>query len=259
MAACRSSSENTRKMSLIHVFNKNLPRAHTESEFDVLGVHRKLVEYVVHSSKRKKWKKNEISSHKLPKQQSTSFWSQGILGVNTRFQQKFTTGTYGVGIWCAWCSRKACEICSSLIQKKKSILKKKSSHKLPKQQSTSFWSQWILGDQGRYQVSCKISSWDLKSVGNWRTGMHTWHLALKYLWRLGVVVWPLPAHTWASDRTPGWSRSNAADIHQTAAAASPAQPTADSRLCTRSVWPTWPSLPRHYCQIFPTRRCSIVN
>jgi hypothetical protein len=26
-------------------------------------------------------KKNKISSHKLPKQQSTNFWSQGILGV----------------------------------------------------------------------------------------------------------------------------------------------------------------------------------
>jgi hypothetical protein len=49
---------------------------------DVLGVHRKLVKYVVHSSKRKKFKKIYFSSHKLPKQQSTSFWSQGILGVN---------------------------------------------------------------------------------------------------------------------------------------------------------------------------------
>jgi hypothetical protein len=27
-------------------------------------------------------KKKKNSSHKLPKQQSTSFWSQGILGVN---------------------------------------------------------------------------------------------------------------------------------------------------------------------------------
>jgi hypothetical protein len=27
-------------------------------------------------------KKNKNSSHKLPKQQLTSFWSQGILGVN---------------------------------------------------------------------------------------------------------------------------------------------------------------------------------
>jgi hypothetical protein len=30
-------------------------------------------------------KKNYFSSHKLPKQQSTSFWSQGILGVNLRY------------------------------------------------------------------------------------------------------------------------------------------------------------------------------
>jgi hypothetical protein len=81
MAACRSSLENTWKMSLILVFNKNLPRGHTKSELDVLGVHGKLVKYVVHSSKRKNGKKNYFSSHKLPKQQSTSFWSQGILGV----------------------------------------------------------------------------------------------------------------------------------------------------------------------------------
>jgi hypothetical protein len=40
-------------MSLIPVFNKKLSRANMESEFDVLGVHGKLVKYVVHSSKRK--------------------------------------------------------------------------------------------------------------------------------------------------------------------------------------------------------------
>jgi hypothetical protein len=57
MAACRSSSKNTGKMSLIPVFNKNLPWAHTESEFDVFGVHGKLVKYVIHSSKRKFLKK----------------------------------------------------------------------------------------------------------------------------------------------------------------------------------------------------------
>jgi hypothetical protein len=39
--------------------------------------------------------------------------------LNTCFQQKFATGSYGVGIGRAWCSRKACEICSSLVQKKK--------------------------------------------------------------------------------------------------------------------------------------------
>jgi hypothetical protein len=53
MAVCSSSLENTRKMSLILVFNKYSPRAHTESELDMLGVHGKLVKYVVHSSKRK--------------------------------------------------------------------------------------------------------------------------------------------------------------------------------------------------------------
>jgi hypothetical protein len=65
--------------------------------------------------------------------------------LNTHFEQNFTMGSYGVGIGCAWCSQKACEKCSSLVQKKK--LKKNyfSSHKLPKQQSTSFWFQGILG------------------------------------------------------------------------------------------------------------------
>jgi hypothetical protein len=84
MAACRSSLENTRKMSLIPVFNKNLSRAHTELEFDVLGVPGKLVKYLVHSSKKETMKKNYFSSYKLPKQQSTSFWSQGILGIKSK-------------------------------------------------------------------------------------------------------------------------------------------------------------------------------
>jgi hypothetical protein len=53
MAACRSSLENIGKMSLILVFNKISPRAHTVSELGVLGVHGKLVKYVVQSSKRK--------------------------------------------------------------------------------------------------------------------------------------------------------------------------------------------------------------
>jgi hypothetical protein len=39
---------------------------------DVHGVHGKLVKYVVHSSK-EKVEKIFFSSHKLPKQQSTSF------------------------------------------------------------------------------------------------------------------------------------------------------------------------------------------
>jgi hypothetical protein len=35
--------------------------------------------------------------------------------LNTCFQQKFAMGSYGVGIGCAWCSRKTCEISSSLV------------------------------------------------------------------------------------------------------------------------------------------------
>jgi hypothetical protein len=74
MAACGSSSKILGKMSLILVFNKNSPQALTESELAVLGVHGKLVKKELISF--------SFSSHKLPKQQSTSFWSQGILGVN---------------------------------------------------------------------------------------------------------------------------------------------------------------------------------
>jgi hypothetical protein len=68
-------------MNLLPILNKTSPHADTELELDMLGVHGKLVKYVVHSSKRKNLKKNYFSSQKLSKQQSTSFWSQGILGV----------------------------------------------------------------------------------------------------------------------------------------------------------------------------------
>jgi hypothetical protein len=57
MAACRSSLGNTGKMRLIPFFNKTSPWAHAESELDMLGVHRKVVKYVVHLSKRKNLKK----------------------------------------------------------------------------------------------------------------------------------------------------------------------------------------------------------
>jgi hypothetical protein len=66
MIACRSSSEYTRKMSLISIFNKTSPRTHTELEFDVLDVHKKLVKYVVHLSKRKNWKRNIFLHTRCP-------------------------------------------------------------------------------------------------------------------------------------------------------------------------------------------------
>ena len=54
MAACRSSLENIGEMSLILVFNKNLPHAHMKSGLHMLGVHGKLVKYVVHFRRKKK-------------------------------------------------------------------------------------------------------------------------------------------------------------------------------------------------------------
>jgi hypothetical protein len=36
-------------------------------------------------------KKSYFSSHKLPKQQSTSFWSHGILGVNNIWKDQGTS------------------------------------------------------------------------------------------------------------------------------------------------------------------------
>jgi hypothetical protein len=45
--------KNIGKMSLILVYNKTSPWAHIESKLDVLGVHKKLVKYVIHSFKRK--------------------------------------------------------------------------------------------------------------------------------------------------------------------------------------------------------------
>jgi hypothetical protein len=47
--------------------NKNSPWTHTKLEFDMLGVIRKLVEYVVRLSIEKD-KNKYFSSHRLPKQ-----------------------------------------------------------------------------------------------------------------------------------------------------------------------------------------------
>ena len=66
-------------MNLILVLNKTSPRAHTESELGMLGVHGKVAKYVVHLSKSKKMKKNKKFFTQAAHDQ---FWSQGILGVN---------------------------------------------------------------------------------------------------------------------------------------------------------------------------------
>jgi hypothetical protein len=54
-------------------------------------VHENLLKCVIHVYKRKNLEKNYFSSHKLPKRQSTSSWSQGILtpkGLNVRTADK---------------------------------------------------------------------------------------------------------------------------------------------------------------------------
>jgi hypothetical protein len=48
LASCRSSSKITGKTNLQSILNKNSPQSHMELEFNVFGVARKLVTYVVH-------------------------------------------------------------------------------------------------------------------------------------------------------------------------------------------------------------------
>jgi hypothetical protein len=48
------------------VLNKNSPWSYMELEFDLFSIAKKLVKYVVHSSKRKK-EKRKFSSDKVPK------------------------------------------------------------------------------------------------------------------------------------------------------------------------------------------------
>jgi hypothetical protein len=49
---CRSSSKNIGKVNIQPMLNKNSPWAHMETEFDVLGVAKKLVKIVLHLSTR---------------------------------------------------------------------------------------------------------------------------------------------------------------------------------------------------------------
>ena len=140
------------------------------------------------TSKKKKWKKvkNQDSMSK------TNFFLAPYLSVlgqfqphgymykllrkymknelKTHFEQNFTACSYGVRIWYAWCSQKACEIYSSLIQKKKNEKKYFSSHKLPKLQLTSFWFQgisevkrrWKLHNTIRYYLAAKQKSYSME-------------------------------------------------------------------------------------------------
>jgi hypothetical protein len=73
-----------------------------------------------HEKKKKKVKKSEnprfYGQNKLFFENPT-LQPLGSLShtAETCFQPKFATGSYGVRIGRAWCSQKACEICSSLV------------------------------------------------------------------------------------------------------------------------------------------------
>ena len=70
--------------------------------------------------------------------------------------ENVTTGSYGVGIGRVWCSQKLVKYVVHLFKRKKLKESYFSSHKLPKQQSTSFWSQEILGVKVMVNIICII-------------------------------------------------------------------------------------------------------
>jgi hypothetical protein len=105
--------------------------------------------------------------------------------LTTHFEQNFTIGSYRVGIWCAWCCRKACEICSSIVQKKNLKSKYFSSHRLPKEQMTNCWSQGILRiNKGKkapksYDVGIRqIYFWVSKGLPTPFTLQHLLHMSI---------------------------------------------------------------------------------
>jgi hypothetical protein len=85
----------------------------------------------------------------------------------THFEQNFTTGSIGIGIGRAWCSRKACEIFGSLIQKKngkkimflhtscpnnnRPVFEKSNNNQLV------FWSQGILEVKNQQTLKIPMS------------------------------------------------------------------------------------------------------
>jgi hypothetical protein len=62
------------------------------------------------------------------------------------FEQKFTMGSYKIGIEHIWCCQKAYEnLCSSFVQDNYSLFIYLILYNLPKQQKATFRSQVILG------------------------------------------------------------------------------------------------------------------
>jgi hypothetical protein len=61
MVSYRKFSKNIRKMNLQPILNKNSPQAYAKLGFDMLGVAKKLVKYVVHLFKIIKTKRKVFS------------------------------------------------------------------------------------------------------------------------------------------------------------------------------------------------------
>jgi hypothetical protein len=74
MAAYRNYSKNRGKMIVQPFFNRISPWAHTKLVFDMLGVARKFIKYIVHSSKTLKY---YFISYKVLKHQTTNFYFKG--------------------------------------------------------------------------------------------------------------------------------------------------------------------------------------
>jgi hypothetical protein len=119
---------NFNTMDLVKILEKN-----KKIHIQIIAVTLKVTSYKT-MSKKKKWKKSE--KPRFYEQNKLSFENPTLhpLGIfshmaacrssskNTRklglipvFNKKIATGSYGVRIGRAWCSRKACEICKSLI------------------------------------------------------------------------------------------------------------------------------------------------
>jgi hypothetical protein len=85
VATYGSSSKHIGKTNLQPILNRNSPHAHMELEFDVLDVAKKAHETCSPLAQKKKLKKKlDFSFHRIPKQQMTSFWYLGILGVKPK-------------------------------------------------------------------------------------------------------------------------------------------------------------------------------
>jgi hypothetical protein len=120
-------TSNFNTMDLVKILEKNSKTSHLDRsshiEGDVMENHEQKKK-VKKSEKPRFYGQNKLFFENLPfnigQFQCTATVSAACRSymkneLNTCFQQKFATNSYRVGIGRAWCLRKACEICSSLV------------------------------------------------------------------------------------------------------------------------------------------------